>query len=175
MSVQTKVASCGITLTICLLLLGCSVATPLTSDLSPNGKLKVEVKFEMLRGNPAKDGTVDIFLLEEGKAPRRVYVDGQDRRPRVIQTVWSKNSRIFGVLEIDQLTTDIRFAYDTVSDRQIPADIIMSDIDVALIRRYGLEEYIQKNPSFDPKIWVREQAAEGKIQIFPSSLWEAEN
>src|SRR5262245_36696207 len=95
-----------VSLLSCVLLGACS--SSLAPLKSPDNNKEVRVLTDW---SPVPDHTVFIQFVDKGQS-KTVYVDGEDRKPYYVQIVWSPDSSIFGVLEIDHFAENLWFAFD---------------------------------------------------------------
>src|SRR6185436_20586103 len=134
----------------CLVILGSSACTsrPLQSALSPNGRFKVEV----VTDDAIPWATVDVKL--QGKT---VGSSHDDFNPVVSQITWMPDSKIFGVVVINSVESDLLFAYDAANNREVDFSIVRSAVGEALLARYSEQAKDDVAAKRDPIRWVRDQ------------------
>ena len=113
--------------------------------------------------SPVPDHTVFIELVDKGES-KTIYVDGEDRRPYYVEIVWTADSNIFGVLEIDHYAENLWIAYKVREQKKIDPEVMKKEIHDALVRRFQLSVHVEKDPGFDPSNWLREQFLSGMIR-----------
>ncbi len=136
----------------------CGCWKRLDSQKSPDGQYEVVVRAAELFG----ESTVAIDLVKTSST-ERIWTDPSDRGPLLVQIVWSTDSKLVGVIEFDKFAPDLVFAYDVKQRRKIDSALVTLDFRRALTKRYGLEQQVELDPSFDPIDWVNKQLIAGKI------------
>ena len=140
-----------------VLMYGCD-GSPIATARSPDEKKEVRVYGQYV---PFLDAGVSIELMSDGKVAAS-FTDAQDRKPAAVQIVWNDDSSLFEVVEFDEFTSNLTFAYDVQKNQRVSPTTLIPLVNRTLIKRYRLEK-LASDKSFDPKEWVSQQIEKGNL------------
>jgi hypothetical protein len=131
----------------------------LVSVASPDGRQRITVS-QRFHG---ADASIDVDL-DEGSRTKRIYADGADRAPGLIEVYWSTSGGSVGILVCDPASAEhfVIVGYDRHQERALASTVVAGPLARVLVQRYHLSSTQVAAFGGDPISWACSQFSDSR-------------